>query len=463
MPIKRRSANSAVLRGTKIVDLAKKVEEATRSTKEGVKYFIEPADDVLSRAKNKRHHIIFGRRGSGKSSLLAKLSADLTISRTPIAYVDLEEFKGHSYPDVLLSILLRSLTEFKKWLDTAATAPANKTSFWQKLFGTTPTKSGFDRKKTVALSAEFEKFIKELNDILFSADDIKVQETRKVQQLDKVSAAMTSGVTGGGLEAKAEVAGHQENENSREIKNEYTSKKIEILHQNIIRYKTLFEQLAALSDGPIYLLLDDLYHIRISDQSEVIDYFHRVAKGCNVWLKIGTIRHRSKWYIYGNPPKGMKLGDDADEIDLDVTLEKYDLTKQFLVRILDQFARECFLRLDDLMTEGARNRLVLASGGVARDFLTIFRRAIDVGKQRVASKGSAATDKVTVEDVNVAAGEYDKFKREDFTRDAAPEESDKLLLFFHQISEFCLNKIGANCFLVDKNCMIKSWVQLRNL
>jgi hypothetical protein len=88
-----------------------------------VKYFIEPTPGVLDKAKNKRHHIIFGRRGSGKSSLLRKVAADLTITRTPIAYVDLEQFKGHSYPDVLISVLINTLMEFKKWLDTAATNP----------------------------------------------------------------------------------------------------------------------------------------------------------------------------------------------------------------------------------------------------------------------------------------------------------------------------------------------------
>jgi len=35
------------------------------------------------------------------------------------------------------------------------------------------------------------------------------------------------------------------------------------------------------------------------------------------------------WYVHGNPPIGMKLGDDAEEIDLDLTLEKYAITKRF--------------------------------------------------------------------------------------------------------------------------------------
>jgi hypothetical protein len=76
-----------------------------------------------------------------------------------------------------------------------------------------------------------------------------------------------------------------------------------------------------------------------------------------------------------SPAYGMKLGDDAEEIDLDVTLEKCDLTKRFLLKILENSANQVGLSLGEFLTDGARDRLVLASGGVARDFLTIFRRA----------------------------------------------------------------------------------------
>ena len=112
--------------------LVTKVEEAARATEEGVKHFIEPAPGTLKRAVSKRHHIVFGRRGSGKSSLLRKAAADLTVDRRPIAYVNLEAFKGHSYPDVLLSILIATFREFKKWLDTAARQPTRQGVFLAK-------------------------------------------------------------------------------------------------------------------------------------------------------------------------------------------------------------------------------------------------------------------------------------------------------------------------------------------
>ena len=180
---------------------------------------------------------------------------------------------------------------------------------------------------------------------------------------------------------------------------------------------------------------------------QVVDYFHRVAKDHNLWLKVGTIRHRTRWYIHGDPPLGMKLGDDADEIDLDLTLEKYTLAKVFLVRILTNFAETANATpISSFLTPGALDRLVLACGGVARDFLSIFRRSVTVGDER---GGGHRGDKVGAEDVNVAAGEYDSSKREEFKRDTL---DDNLTLEdeFQRLREFCLDKNNVNCFLLDK-------------
>ena len=459
-------AATTILEGDKVQKLARTVEESTRSTREGVRFFIEPAPGTLARAKNKRHHIVFGRRGSGKSSLLAKVTEDLTIDRSPIAYVDLEEFKGHSYPDVLLSVLIKALGEFKTWLDTAALHRSTRTSFWKKFFGSSPRRGAFNKAKTQSLSTELGKMIAELNDTLFRSEEVKRQTVVKRDSADELHTALTTAVGGHEMipvKLEANAAATSRASVGTESRSEYTSKKMELLHRNIMRYKQLFQSMAELADGPTFLLLDDLYHIRLSDQAQVLDYFHRIAKGSNLWIKVGTIRHRSRWYIFGDPPYGMKLGDDAEEIDLDVTLEKYDLTKRFLLKILENFAKEVGLSLDDFLTDGARDRLVLASGGVARDFLTIFRRALDVARERVARREMARGERIGGEDVNKAAGENDKFKREDFSRDAGPEDQGRLLGTFEQASDFCVTRAKSNCFLVDKDLSAPEVEQINEL
>jgi hypothetical protein len=49
-----------ILDTAEVKRLSQLVEEATRSTQEGAKRFVEPAEGTLDRAKSRRHHIIFG-------------------------------------------------------------------------------------------------------------------------------------------------------------------------------------------------------------------------------------------------------------------------------------------------------------------------------------------------------------------------------------------------------------------
>jgi hypothetical protein len=438
---------TTTLASTEIIDLVTLVEEAARSTEKGVRHFIEPAPGTLRRATSKRHHIVFGRRGSGKSSLLRKAAADLTIDRRPIAYINLEAFKGHSYPDVLLSVLIKTLSEFEVWLKSAAVYAPTKTSFWGKLFGTTPTRPSFNKKLTDNLAQRLQQEVKALSEELHRSDEAELTERSASQSTgqDTVSGKAKTGLPGSSAEIEAVMKVEQTRKN--EIEERYTRSKTDFLHRHILDYQDLFRELSALSAGDAYLFLDDLYHIRRTDQSNVLDYFHRIAKDHNLWLKIGSIRHRTRWYVHGDPPVGLKIGDDADEIDLDLTLEKYSITKDFLVRILSNFAAEAKIRsLSDFVTDGAINRLVLASGGVARDFLSIFRRSVDVARER---GGGPRGDKVGAEDVNVAAGEYDSIKREEFTRDTL-DDNTTLEDEFQTLRRFCLDDNNCNCFLLNK-------------
>ena len=424
------------------------VEEATRSTAEGVKYFVEPGQGTLRRAISRRHHIVFGRRGSGKSSLMRKAGAELTVSRRPIAFVDLESFKGHSYPDVLLSVLISTLDEFKKWLDTAAIHPATKKAFWKRLFGKTPICPSYNKKKCASLSKKLEEHITDLRGQLHAANDAQLRVRREVE-------AEKASNLGGAMEISTPVVkasaskGGKEGLRRKDATTEgFRRSKIDFLHRHIIDYQHLFEEMVDLSNGDSYLFLDDLYHIKRKDQASLLDYFHRIAKGAGLWLKVGTVRHRSSWYIHGDPPTGMKLGDDAEDINLDLTLEKYGLAKDFLTRILLNFAQKVGIsQLSEFLTGGALDRLVLASGGVARDFLTIFRRSVNVARER---GGSSRGEKIGAEAVNVAAGEHDTSKREEFKLDASDDEK-QLDEEFQKVTEFCLERANSNCFLLDKN------------
>lgn len=438
---------SEILRSDEMVQVVTLVEEAARSTKEGVKHFVEPAPGTLRRAISKRHHIVFGRRGSGKSSLLRKAAADLTVDRRPIAYVNLEGFKGHSYPDVLLSVLISTFAEFKKWMESAAVHPSTRTSFWKTLFGTTPTRSSYNKNDAKQLSSRLGQEVEALRTELYRTDNADLTVTSGEEFGESASAAMKAKGGMVGVSAQSEARGEFSQKETQQIEERFRRSKTDFLHRHILDYQAIFQELGVLSGGDGYLFLDDLYHIRRADQPKVVDYFHRIAKDHMLVLKIGTIRHRTRWYTHGDPPTGMKIGDDADEIDLDLTLEKYSLAKEFLVKILRNFSDAAGISsISDFITSGAIDRLVLASGGVARDFLSIFRRSIDVARERA---GGPHGKKVDAEDVNAAAGEYDSTKRQEFKTDTLDDHMT-LDTEFQKLRRFCLERNNTNCFLLDK-------------
>src|SRR5262245_5552821 len=447
------SAQNALLSTPEVDRLVTLIEEATRATKDSPRRFIEPARGTLDRAKSKRHHLVFGRRGSGKTSLLRKAGADLTLQRTPTAFVDLEAFKGHTYPDVLLSVLIETLNAFQHWLSTAAVNPATKTTFWQRLFGGRPKNPPLDRRKVDALKADIAKEIADLTAMLHSTDGAEI--TRVTQHASEESASQKDeasigvGAPGSGVSAK--VGGidgaTQKVSSGQQITEAERRAKIDFLHRKIIDFQKLIERIGEASGRDAFIFFDDLYHIARSNQADVLDYFHRILKGRSAWLKVGTIRHRTEWYRHGNPPVGIKLGDDCDDIDLDITLEKYQIARTFLLQILDQLVVEAGLESHKtLLADGGVERLVLASGGVARDFLTIFRRAIEVARERGTTYRG---DRINAEDVNTAAGEHDSSKRDELKRDTIGERSE-LEFALRRIQEFCIQN-QANCFLVERD------------
>jgi hypothetical protein len=144
---------------------------------------------------------------------------------------------------------------------------------------------------------------------------------------------------------------------------------------------------------------------------------------------------------------GAKIGDDISEIDLDLTLEKYRITSSFLEKVLQEFLHEAGVTKTAFLVRDAFDRLVLASGGVARDFLGLLRRSILIAKER---GETARGKKVGVEDINAAAGEYDSAKREELTRDTL-DERQALEDEFGQIAHFVNHYSKANVFLMDKS------------
>ena len=156
--------------------------------------------------------------------------------------------------------------------------------------------------RTKALSRRLENEIADLKRVLLEEDRIDT-ETRNVHS---ESAERSTGVSAKVAVRVGELAGNAsggaKSSTEAAISERFTRSKLDLLHRRIIEYQKIVRDLASLSCGDSYLVLDDLYHIRRSDQPRVIDYFRRLGKSAGLWIKIGTIRHRSSWYVNGDPP-----------------------------------------------------------------------------------------------------------------------------------------------------------------
>src|SRR6266849_7478438 len=143
--------DSNALKSQEVGKFVVALEEAARANNsaESIR-FIEPAAGTLSRALANRSHLVFGRRGSGKTSLLLKTRAEMLAARRPNAYIDMEKFKGHTYPDVLISVLIETFENIRSWLDEGAIAPASKKSFWHRM-RVLPSRSPLQRTEAARL------------------------------------------------------------------------------------------------------------------------------------------------------------------------------------------------------------------------------------------------------------------------------------------------------------------------
>lgn len=196
----------------------------------------------------------------------------------------------------------------------------------------------------------------------------------------------------------------------------------------------------------LFIFLDDLHYLPKSEQPKLLDLLHSSVRECDAWLKIAGIKHLSSWY-QSNPPLGLQTGQDADHIDLDITLENPQQAKNFLEQVLSSYAK--FVGISSLsrsvISTKASARLVLAAGAVPRDYLALTAESIRQAQARENAK------LVGVQDVNNAAGIAAKVKIAELEDDAASNEgvSQSLISGLNCIRNFCINEKSTTYFRVD--------------
>jgi len=238
------------------------------------------------------------------------------------------------------------------------------------------------------------------------------------------------------------------------------SSKEEYLERSLTEFRVLITDSDSHKGG--FVFLDEFYRVKRPDQPRVLGYMHRLTKDTGLWLKIASVRYWTTPYKGGTPPQGIQPTQDANEVSLDRSLQLFDSTKDFLEEIFKSIANAVSVDIHELWTEGALSRLVLASGGVPRDYLRLAGEAIKHARNRGVSE-KAGSERVMAEDVNSAAGQTAETKLADLREDAPTEAAD-LTELLEDLSEFCRhNKVGY--FLVDSrdNTLVGKIDQLQDL
>lgn len=418
-----------------VVRLLPVLAEAARATQTTVDRFVSPRIGVVEEARSRRHHFVFGRRGVGKSTLLRKVEVDQRSLGHPVIFIDLETLRGIEYPDVLIRLMAELLEVLGGLLDSKRRESrlVRKVSF-----------------RRVARS------VRSLRAQLMSLLAEPASAEHTVQQIHRRAAKRGAGIraAGGiaarparvGIDLQAERQGSVET--SRELESRFTQTKMDGLFSLVPEIRrVLRDTLDLLPEKYGLLLLDDFYHISTEDQPKVLSYVHQLVKNLDIFLKVGGVRHRVNAFVEGDPPLGLQPGQDAGSLSLDLTLETFPAAQTFLEDVLFGICSPVDVSIEELLTDGGRERVVLASGGVARDYLNLIASALRIANERPAGP-YRPHNRITAEDVNEASAQLQAQKQEDLRRDSGPE-ADALRERLADVVRFCLDHNGTNVFIVD--------------
>jgi energy-coupling factor transporter ATP-binding protein EcfA2 len=393
------------------------IEENIRISEQTTIDYLDPKSH-LDRLKSKQNHVIFGRRGSGKSLLLKSLKTTNPNTTTSIS-INLEDYKDISFPNSISHVLMSILKSLKKSI-------GHRYKIW----------NWKNWKTQRSILKSIDKQISQLEKKISEPDSYN--EKIREKSASKLSGKLGSSLGKSNAEMATEMA--DELETSREILKD----KLNELKNEISSFKELINSICTFTNKDIFLILDDLYFIKKNEQPFFIDFFHRISKNTRLYLKIATIKQRSSLYLQTDTFIGVEIGHDIQALSLDYTLEDFNNLVSFMRQLLNHINQKVNVDINysNVLTENAFRFLCLASGGVPRDFLTLF---ISLGEKMI--NGNRNISKPNVIDCSI---ENLPNKMEAFNTDSA-EEKTVLEHYLQYIRNQVINTKKWNAFLVSNS------------
>lgn len=400
----------------KLVDY---IEENLRASMRAGLPFVDPRGHQ-SRILTRQNHVVFGRRGAGKSTLLRSISDS---DRVAVA-VNLEDYKDVTFPNIVIQIILAVFREVRR-------IHRKRRLFWWL----SPSGVRLDR----ALGAEAEDLAAKLQEP--DQEDLYITSTEAEAHKSTLEAGLKSGGASAGLGSGA--VRTATTSTSRSVPRE----KLTFLKNKLPDFKVAVSQaVERMKTDALFLILDDFYFVSKDIQPDCIDFFHRMTKDTPLYLKVGTIRHRTRLMRRASGQTvGVEVGHDVLDVDMDYMLDRFDELQSFMRQLLVDAAVTARVSedVDSLFAGEGFAQLCLASGGVPRDFLGLFVR---LGSQlRSGEITSIGKVEVTEAALQVGRGKFDSLA------DDAGAEREILEHYLRMIKEFVYTTKRTNAFLVAKD------------
>ncbi len=267
-----------------------------------------------------------------------------------------------------------------------------------------------------------------------------MSEGRECRTSDDLTTTVSAGPV-----ANAKIGETTQEASSRTAR--FRERKIDTLERHLRDYKdAIVEATKEWRSARGCVLLDDFYLVPRESQPDVIDYLHRSLRDTDVYLKVATIRHRTT--LLRNRPQtiGVELAQDVEEIDLDRTLEDLEQTQEFLSRMLSSMGGKAGVDdVNQLFNPDALQALTLASGGVPRDFLTVFVHAAELAAAEARARW------ITPKHVYKGAGRLSYQTKLSHLRDDADGDAGGLERVLVDLMRFCLKNKRKTGFLISQD------------
>jgi hypothetical protein len=338
-----------------------------------------------------------------------------------------EDFKRHTFPNVLIEILAALFREIDKNLHG-----------W----------FGKKRRSKIIIQEILEKLA-----ALQRQADVH-EETVRTKAASEMSHGReaTLGANQSGIAAS--LKSNSGEKRLEEIERSFKShrEKLQELDRWLPELKTRIREFFELSTTvtAIFLQIDDLYHLKRADQAFVVDYIHRLCKDVPIYFKIATLRHASTLYAdRDGQPIGAQERHDYQPINIDYTFSDFAKTRTQNWQILEQFGRRAEMTTDDLKSlfkgEGF-SRLVMAGGGVPRDVLSLFLEVLsDVRPEE-------SGERIGKDEVRILSRANFERRIEELKQDSQGDEQDTLLRGIYILRQFCLER-KVNVFNVREQLL----------